>query len=190
MKTELEKLDTLLKEKRPEYYSKLQKPLSETEISRLEAKYNIKLPDDVKALYVWKNGQNQDTYEALVNNSMFEPLELVLSGNAEFTSMIGFDFEIENWWNKSWLPLFGNGGGSYICYDMEGVFTGDAGQIIEYWNGYDDRPVIAPSLTHFIQKLNQYYEETPKNDFDEFFDISDRIASWKKRFIVDKPISK
>ncbi len=190
MKTEIKKLDNYLREKRPEYYNKLQNPLTEKEISALETKYNIKLRSDLKELYLWKNGQSQETYEAFVNNSMFEPLEFVLSGNKEFTEMIGFDFEIENWWNKNWLPIFSNGGGSYICYDLKGIFTGEKGQLVEYWKGDNDRPVIAPNLSNFIEKLNQYYEETSKKDFDKYFDISESIEQWKKEFIVDKPIEK
>ncbi|MEA1784494.1 SMI1/KNR4 family protein [Arenibacter sp. GZD96] len=190
MKSELEKLDSQLKQKRPGYYGKLQKPLSEAQILDLETKYEIKLPNDLKELYLWKNGQESSCYEPFVNNSLFEPLGEVLSGNKEFTQMIGYDFEIENWWNKAWLPIFGNGGGSYICYDIEGVFTGERGQLIEYWNEFDDRPVIAPNLLSFITRLNQYYEETPLEEFDEYFDIRERISEWNKEFIVNKPIKK
>ncbi|WP_405414122.1 SMI1/KNR4 family protein [Maribacter sp. Asnod1-A12] len=190
MKTEIDKLDTNLKEKRPEYYSKLQNPLSEQKISELEAKYDKILPPDLKELYLWKNGQSQDCYEAFVNNSMFEPLEHVLSGNQEFTGMIGYDFEIENWWNENWLPIFSNGGGSYICYDLKGIFTGQRGQLVEYWNGDNDRAVIAPNLVDFLNSLNQYYEKKSADDFDEYFDISESITKWKKRFIVDKLIEK
>ncbi|OAB79006.1 benzoate transporter [Cochleicola gelatinilyticus] len=190
MKIELEKLDSHLREKRPDYYTKLQEPLSEAQILKLEIEFNIKLPSDLKQLYLWKNGQAPNCYEALVNNSLFEPLEEVLSANKEFTDMIGHDFTIENWWNKNWLPIFGNGGGSSICYDLEGVFTGEKGQLVAYWNEYDDRPVIAPSLRGFIKKMNQYYDETPAEEFDEFFDISDDISDWRKEFIVDQPIKR
>ncbi len=190
MKTQLSKLNIHLKKNRPEYYNKLQYPLSEKEISELENKYNVILPLDLKELYKWKNGQRQDSYDAFVNNCMFEPLEIVLSGNKEFTEMIGYDFEIENWWNENWLPIFSNGGGSYICYDLKGIFTEKKGQLIEYWKDDNDRSVIAPSLTDYIKKLNQYYDNTPSDNFDEYFDISKDIAEWKKEFIVDKPIEK
>lgn len=190
MKTEINKLDNYLREKRPEYYSMLQSPLTEKEISTLESKYNINLPSDLRELYLWKNGQSQEIYEAFVNNSMFEPLEDVLAGNTELTKMIGYDFEIENWWNKNWLPIFSNGGGNYICYDLKGIFTNKKGQLIEYWNGDNDRPVIAPNLVNFLNSLNQYYAKTSTNDFDKYFDIGESITKWKKRFIVDKPIEK
>ncbi len=190
MKSELKQLDKNIKKKRPEYYYLLQKPLTEKEILELESKYNIKLPSDLKELYLWKNGQSQGNYKAFVNNAMFEPLEQVLLSRKELTDMIGYDFEIENWWNENWLPIFSNGGGSYICYDLKGVFTKVKGQLIEYWAKDNDRSVIAPNLIDFIKKLNQYYEETSKEEFDEYFDISESIVQWMKEFIVNKPINK
>lgn len=190
MKTILNQLDKHLQEKRPKYYKTLQAPLSEQDIAQLEEKHAITLPFDLKILFLWKNGQRQDSYEAFVNNSIFEPLEQVLQGNKEFTQMIGYDFEIENWWNENWLPIFSNGSGNYICYDIKGVFTGEKGQLIEYWNTDNDRPVIATNLTDFLNELNQYYEKTATKDFDDYFDISECITQWQKVFIVDKPIKK
>lgn len=121
---------------------------------------------------------------------MFEPLESVLSANQELTEMIGYDFEIENWWNENWLPIFSNGAGSYICYDLKGIFTGQKGQLVEYWKGDNDRQVIDMRLVDFLNNLNQYYETNSKNNFDKKFDINESIAQCKKEFIVDKPIEK
>ncbi len=188
MKKQLEKLDAYLKEKRPEYYNQLLKPLSEKEILDLQEEFNIELPNDIKELYLWKNGQRQDCYKSFVNNSIFEPLEAVLATNKELTELIGYDFEIENWWNENWIPIFSNGGGDYICYDLKGMFTGQKGQLLEYWNDDEERIVIAPNLISFIEKINTYYETTSIEEFDEDFDISDSIEKWEKKFIVNKLI--
>jgi cell wall assembly regulator SMI1 len=189
MKTEISVLDKHLREKRMSYYNKLQPPLTESEIVSLETKYHIKLPDDLRELYKWKNGQ-ADSYEAFVNNSMFVPLETVLASNAELTGMIGFDFEIENWWNKDWLPIFENGGGSSICYDLGGVFTNRKGQLVEYWNKDNDRPVISPDLLTMMRALNEYYKSTPPANFDGYFDVTPGLKKYKKKFTVDKPLKK
>ncbi len=186
MKNELTKLNKHLKEKRPEYYKKLNKPLTHIEIAQLEEKYNLTLPIDLKELYLWKNGQAEDCYDSFVNNSMFEPLEFALQQNKELTEMIGYDFKIKNWWNKNWIPIFSNGGGSYICYDLEGVFTKNKGQLIEYWNKNNDRVVIFPSLDKLIKELNRYYENNFQNDINETFNISNNMVKWKIKFVVDK----
>lgn len=189
MKTALSQLDNHLREKRPEYYAALQPPLTGEEIAALEKKYDITLPEDVKQLYKWKNGQG-DSYEAFVNNSMFVPLEQALAAREELTAMIGYDFEIENWWNAHWLPIFDNGGGSSICYDMGGVFTGKKGQLVEYWNEDNDRNVICPDLLTFIKTLSSYYEKTPRQNFDEHFSISNKLSAFRKKFVVDKPVKR
>lgn len=179
----LESLDLHIKNLRPDFYGDLQNPLSLEALKALEQKYDIHLPQDLKAFYQWKNGQRNSCYEAFVNNSTFIPLEEALDTAQELTSMIGTDFEIENWWNELWIPIFHNGGGSYICYDQGGIFTGQGGQLIEYWNRDNDRNVIAPNLEGFLGLLNDYYSSTPKADFDEYFHINS-AAEYPKRFIV------
>ncbi|MFD1604597.1 SMI1/KNR4 family protein [Flavobacterium artemisiae] len=184
MESILQKLDQNLSSLRPEFYKTLQEPLNNADIEALEKKYNVILPEDLKALYKWKNGQEANNFESFVNNSMFIPLDEALDIASENTSMIGFDFEIENWWNAKWIPLFHNGGGDYICYDGEGTFTGNSGQIIEFWHADNDRDVIAPNLESFLSQLNSYFESNQVEDFDEYFEV-EKIQGYPKRFIVD-----
>ncbi|KAF2339787.1 SMI1/KNR4 family protein [Flavobacterium tistrianum] len=184
MKELVKRLNDQLETLRPDYYQNLKEPLSEKGIEILVEKYQVQIPNDLIELYKWKNGQVYDCYEAFANNSMFMPLEDVLESWEELTSMIGSDFEIENWWNMNWLPIFGNGGGSYICYDLGGLFTGDKGQLIEFWNRDNDRNVIAPNLETFISKIVNYYDNTKEEDFDEYFEIED-IEGFPKEFIVE-----
>lgn len=184
MKTQLATLDKLLSALRPGFYEKLQPGLTDQEIKALQEQYDVELPEDVIALYKWKNGQQNDCYEAFINNSMFMPLEEVLESSAELSSMIGYDFEIENWWHKDWLPLFHNGGGDHTCYDMAGLFTGNAGQLIEFWHADNDRNVIAPSLVVFFDNIVAYYKNTPADKFDEYFQMDD-IPDYPQKFIVE-----
>lgn len=183
MDSTLQKLNQNLLSLRPEFYKSLNEPLNDKHIEALEKKYNIVLPEDVKVLYKWKNGQADTRFESFVNNSMFISLEDALNTASENTSMIGFDFEIENWWNAKWIPLFHNGGGDYICYDCDGTFTGHAGQIIEFWHADNDRNVIAPNLESFLSQLNLYYEINKNKDFDEYFEV-EKSTGYPKQFIV------
>lgn len=181
MENTLQTLDVLIKNFRPEFYACLKASLKNTEILSLEEQFKRQIPDDLKAFYQWKNGQESTCYEAFINNSMFLPLGEALDIADELTSMIGTDFEAENWWNKSWIPIFHNGGGSYICYDTEGTFTGSKGQIIEFWNRDKDRNVIAANLSDFLKQLNRYYTEKPMEEWDEFFTVDHR-EGFPKRF--------
>lgn len=180
MKEILEQLDLHIKKFRPEFYGNLRASLVENDIQKLEIQYDIQIPEDLRRLYQWKNGQESSCYDAFVNNSMFIPLEEALDIAQELTSMIGTDFEIENWWNESWIPIFHNGGGNYICYDLKGAFTGNKGQILEFWNRDYDRNVIAASLKDFLDQLNSYYEEKSEG-WDEFFTVESK-KGFPKRF--------
>ncbi|MFD2965919.1 SMI1/KNR4 family protein [Sphingobacterium bambusae] len=179
----LRELDSFLSSLRPTFYSDLNSPLDDAELDKLEADYAIKLPNDLRALYKWKNGQKESCYASFVNNSVFLPLDQVLDTAAELTSMIGYDFEIDNWWNAHWLPIFQNGGGDSICYDLKGIFTGQKGQILEFWHADNDRNVIAPSLEAFFNKIVKYYATKQKEEFDEFFTV-EKIPEYPKRFIL------
>lgn len=180
----IKKIDNYLAELRPEYYSELNEPLTDEQLDKLEAHYKIQIPKDLRTLYKWKNGQKPDCYEAFVNNSCFIPLHQALYDASELTPMIGFDFEIENWWNENWIPIFQNGGGDSICFDLKGVFTEQKGQLIEFWHADNDRNVIAPTIEAFFTKIVQFYESTPKEDFDEYFQI-ENIENHPKKIILE-----
>jgi cell wall assembly regulator SMI1 len=174
-------LDEQLKTLRPEYYAQLQPGLSNEQIQALQEKHNITLPEDLIELYKWKNGQQNDCYEAFVNNSMFIPLESALETAVDNTEMIGLDFEIENWWHKDWIPVFNNGGGDLICYDMGGIFTNNPGQLIEFWHEDNDRNIIAPSLITFLEALITYYKA---GQSDEYYQV-EIPEGYPLRYIVE-----
>lgn len=177
-------LDKCIAGLRPDYYAQLRDPLSDEMIAALEHEYGVTIPPGLKALYQWKDGQQDLCFEAFVNNSGFLPLQQALDISRESTGMIGFDFEIENWWHPAWIPLFHNGGGDYICYDNHGLFTGLPGQLIEFWHADNDRNVIAPSLELFIRQLNHYYETTAPSAFDEFFTLEQSPPGYPKKFYL------
>ena len=173
MKTIIQRLDEQIASLRPDYYAQLNPPLSAADIAALETKYSVQLPDDLKELYRWKNGQKSSCYKSFVNNSTFLSLNNAFSTAKDLTAMIGSDFESENWWHIGWIPVFQNGGGDSICYDTTGVFTGLPGQLLEFWHADSDRNVIAGSLSAFLRGLSAYYETTPPEKFDTYFTIKE-----------------
>jgi cell wall assembly regulator SMI1 len=182
IETVLKKLDQNLISLREEFYNKLQIGIEISQIKELELKFEKQLPDDLKELYLWKNGQPNNVYEAFVNNSMMISLEQSLEIAQNLTAMIGKDFDRENWWNKAWIPLFHNGRGDYICYDTEGTFTGQKGQILKHYHDYEARNVLAPNLEAFLNSLTTLYEKTSLDELDEFFEVS--LEGYPKRFKV------
>ncbi|MCF3108795.1 SMI1/KNR4 family protein [Niabella sp. CC-SYL272] len=183
MQATLSNLDQHLSALRPSLYPDLQPSLNETDFNILERQYRAPVPVDVRALYQWKNGQRDLSFDSFVNNSVFLPLQQALETANALSAMIGFDFRIKNWWNEAWLPLFHNGGGDYICFDADGIFTGQQGQIIEFWHAANNRNVIAPSLEAFLGSLNRYYATTPPDAFDDYFEVVPP-EGFPKRFYV------
>lgn len=180
----IEKLDKYLSTLRPEFYSELNESLTDEQLDKLEDYYKLEIPKDLRTFYKWKNGQSMNCFDSFVNNSMFIPLNQALFDASELNLMIGTDFEIENWWNENWIPIFQNGGGDSICYDLGGIFTGQKGQLIEFWHADNDRNVIAGTLETFLNKLIDFYKTKDKNGFDEYFNIKN-IDDFPKKFIVE-----
>jgi cell wall assembly regulator SMI1 len=179
-------LDSNLKTKRPDFYSKLNPALTGEQISELENKFHFTLPDALKEIYKWKNGQRDDCYSGFISNSMFMPLENVFRSKEIMDGMIGYDFEIENWWNKNWFPIFDNGSGDTICYDNEGIFTGQQGQMLEFRHADNDRNVIFPDLFTFFEAIVKCYDglKAEKHDSSQFCDIQSP-EGFPKKFIVE-----
>lgn len=171
LETTIARLDRHIATARPTYYAQLGAPLDDAAITALEAHFGVVVPEDLKALYRWKNGQQHDCHASFVNNAEFLPLADALESAKELTSMIGSDFESPDWWRAGWFPIFHNGGGDHICYDAEGAFTGEPGQLLEFWHADSDRNVIAPDLASFLQSLAAYYEATPVAAFNNYFEV-------------------
>lgn len=54
---------------------------------------------------------------------------------------------VTTWWRPGWRPFAINGGGDHLCLDLEGTFTGHAGQLIDHWHNDEARPVVFYTLT-------------------------------------------
>ncbi|WP_300600517.1 SMI1/KNR4 family protein [Niabella sp.] len=183
MQATLLNLDQHLSTRRPGFYADLRTSLKEPDFDVLERQYKRKISPEIRALYQWKNGQQERSFDTFVNNTTFLPLQEALETANTLSGMIGFDFRIKNWWNEAWLPIFHNGGGDYICFDADGIFTGQQGQLLEFWHADNNRNIIAPSLKAFLQSLTRYYTVTPPEAFDDYFEI-DLPEGFPRRFSV------
>ncbi len=153
IETIIKRLDEQLKIYRAEYYSILNPPVTDGGITALEKKYGLKLPADLKALYQWKNGHGEEYASAnFIDFNQFFSLDISLRVASEYREMFGSDLTPVNWWNKHWVPILIEGGNCY-CYDLEGAFTGNKGQIIRFIHDDNYRPVVAPNLAAFLKNV-------------------------------------
>lgn len=185
----LEKIDQYLKTNRPEYYAILNPPITDDKIAGLEEKYGIQLPVDLKALYKWKNGHEEEYFlENFIDLEQFPSLEYSLEWASELTGMIGLDFTRENWWNKHWFPFFIMSASDSYCYDLEGTFTGNKGQILRYTHDDAWRPVVAPDLVTFLEHILNSWPNNICTGFDEGKDSMEYMAGYPLEFNADKPL--
>lgn len=184
----LEKIDQYLKTNRPEYYAILNPPLTNEEVAALEKEYNIQLPADLKALYQWKNGHSEEYFsENFIDLNQFFSLDISLKMAREHTEMIGLDFTLENWWNKHWVPVIMEGSDFY-CYDLEGTFTGNKGQIIRFIHDDNWRPVVAPGLVAFLEHVLNAWPNNICTGFANGQVEMGHITGYPLQFEANKPL--
>jgi cell wall assembly regulator SMI1 len=172
MEAVIARLDEWLKRNRSSYYAQLLPGASDEEIQRLEQLVGLPLPESIKSLYRWRNGQTPGCFEAFHDNKMFLNLQDIAETWAMLKELLeGGDFEIQNWWRIGWVPLMHDGAGNYLCLDLEGTFTGRKGQILEFWHDDHDRDVLYPSAADYLETLVECFERQSWQEDEEFWSI-------------------
>jgi len=149
----IERMDAWLAANRSDYHAVLQPGVSEAALDAFEAKFSLKLPEAFRALYRWRNGQPNSSFDSLQDNRMFSALEDVADTKEMLDDMIGTDFEDPATWRRGWVPFLSNGGGSHLCVDIDAEDGGEAGQLIAFWKADEDRPVEHASTEAWLADL-------------------------------------
>jgi cell wall assembly regulator SMI1 len=142
----IDRMDRWLAAHRPAYYAQLQPGATDAELSAFEARFSLRLPDDFRQFYRWRNGQDAACYESLQFNRMFSSLQDVAETKALFDGMIGSDFDDPQHWRRGWVPFLHNGGGNHLCLDINAGDGGQPDQLVAFWKADADRPIEFPSL--------------------------------------------
>ena len=140
MESQLTELGNLIKEKRPELDAALFPGVSPDQFSQIE-----NIPESLKNLWSWHNGQSQSFYGDFhsKSNEMLMSLEDALESRKEFNEYVECgEISSENW-KSDWLPFTENGGGNYMCvslnsgevfyYDKYETSTGKRFSSVQEW---------------------------------------------------------
>jgi cell wall assembly regulator SMI1 len=139
----LARLDQWLNTKRERFQQALQPGATAAECDALAAQLGRPLPDDLRALLMWHNGQNPDVPGAFEQNWVLMSTEEIADAKKEL------DEHPHEGWQKNWLPFLDNDSGDYRCLDL-----GSPGcPVLECWRGRKDHPVIASSLTAWLESF-------------------------------------
>lgn len=147
------RMDAWLAVRRPDYHALLQPGVDDGALDAFEAKFSLKLPEAFRALYRWRNGQPNSSFDSLQGNRMFSALEDIADTKEMLDDMIGFDFEDPATWRRGWVPFLSNGGGSHLCVDIDAEGGGRPGQLLGFWKADEDRPVEHASVEAWLAEL-------------------------------------
>jgi cell wall assembly regulator SMI1 len=154
----IKRLDNWLRENCAVDYEHLLPGLSEGRIQRLEESLGVTLPDDFKIFYRWKNGEKENSWN-FIDNSYLMTAEDIISTSKDLNELLEEEeFELKNWWNKSWIPFMADVGGNHCCLDLAGSFGGKPGQIIDFWHDWEVRTVRHESLYKWLETLVKAFE--------------------------------
>jgi len=184
----LAQLETTLKAKAPHILETLQPGLSTDEVAKLETKFNIKLPDDIKQLYQWRNGArpNTNTLEEFFPLYQFVPLQEMLEEReiidkqqptsfvqrAATKALIGH--------RDSWLCLFADGAGNGYFYDPKRTVE----QGSYFYHYMEDADFLFfPSMKNVMAGVARCYEKeafkvkpgTNSVELDENYEAAEKI---------------
>ncbi len=143
----------------------LNKPASDTAISRLNAMLEKELPEDFISLYKTYNGMNDEenmgnffyALPFLSIDDIIAEKEFSISQSKDIPPipLKHFDKEIDgtNFYNPNWVALCFDGSRSYLRLDLSPSEIGTYGQVIFVDGEYNVALFIANSITEMIEKF-------------------------------------
>jgi cell wall assembly regulator SMI1 len=153
----LARLDQWLNTKRERFQQALRPGATTAECDALASQLGKPLPEELRALLMWHNGQNPDVPGAFEQSWILMNTEEIADAKKEL------DDHPHEGWHNNWVPFLDDDNGDYRCLDL-----GSPGcPVLECWRGRADHPVVAPSLAawleSFVTALEQgAYAEDPE----------------------------
>lgn len=150
-------------------------------VHELEKMIKTALPESFKVYLKSNNGQFGRTGPVLMQDWELMGIEFIIKTWKKQNEIFAEENYVRKdetektqsfWWDEKWLPIASNGGGDYLCIDLNPGSKGKLGQIIVFWHSNPFRKVIANSwdelLAIFISDLlNQKY----RYEVDELFKL-------------------
>lgn len=156
----IERLDTWLRENRPDYYAKLNPGISDEELNTLEAKLGVALPEEFNSLHRWRDGQSSRNFKSFYYNyTLMDADDIAETVKVNNELLEAGDFKLPDWWDPRWIPFLSNGSGDNYCIDMAGSFGGVKGQVLEFNHDYESREIHHASFAKWLESVVRGFEE-------------------------------
>jgi cell wall assembly regulator SMI1 len=149
----LVRTDRALSAHRPDLYAALLTGATDAELNAFEERFSLKLPQEFRLLYQWRNGQSPRSFDSLHDNRIFSTLSEIVETKEILDGMVGYDFDDPRWWRHAWVPFLSNGGGSHLCLDLAAQDGGKPGQLVAFWKADADRPIEYSDLAAWLAEV-------------------------------------
>jgi cell wall assembly regulator SMI1 len=162
VRSALGQLESALRKYSPKVLDDLQPGLSEDEIASIQREHRLWLTDDLKALYMWRNGSRADSKTRLVPGHRFLPLQESLQMRAAMRRQVAGQtpvqrifFEVFAGHRTGWMTVLDDGAGDGYFYDQA---RANSGGYFFFHFAEDRRYRFFPSLANFLTGAAECYE--------------------------------
>ena len=162
-----------IQSKFPSILNQLNAPATDEQITELEAKIGLLLPEQFKQLYKINNGEKQEKLCGILLGFHLYSLEDILrewtawkevreelseadlNDMSECATSAPLNYIQKRYSIPQWIPLCGDSGGNHIGLDLAPDSWGTPGQIITFGRDEDDKIVVAKDLYSFVKRLHR-----------------------------------
>jgi len=166
MHRQWEELEQWLEANIPAVLADLNPPADPSAIHDLQRRVRLPLPDDFIRCLGIHDGQKGQA-EPLFDGAAFLPVRRILMSWSTWNELLeegDFDGRAARpkgpvrplWWSEGWIPFATNGGGDYLCLDMDPAPQGTVGQVIRVFHDLADRIVIAPGFGPWFDRFVEH----------------------------------
>lgn len=137
----LSRLDQWLNTNRERFQQALRPGATAAECDALAETLGRSLPEELRALLMWHNGQNPDVPGSFEQSWILMSTEEIAEAKKELES------QPHEGWHSSFVPFLDDDSGNYRCLDL----GSDGFPVLECWRGQSGHPVIASSLSAWLE---------------------------------------
>jgi cell wall assembly regulator SMI1 len=113
------------------------------QLNALQTALGIPLPDDLRELLSWHNGQDDESAGFFREHWYLMSTHEIEAAWRELTA------KPESGWRRAWIPFLEDDRGNYVSLDTDQP----GGSVREYWEENPERPTVASSLAAWLQEF-------------------------------------
>lgn len=138
----LARLEKWLATHRPRYLKGLQPGAKKATLDALEKTLGLKLPDSLRSLLAWHNGQGEDFIGCLEESWILMSTDQIAAAKPDLDAEAA-----DTGWQTAWIPFLDDDNGNYGCLDT----SQPEAAVREFWVGNADHPVVAAALAAWLE---------------------------------------